>query len=376
MIDQGKKTVITVNSEGKLIRKLSGGSEKADFFYAAHVCGDDSGSIYIADVISGEQGNRIQKERIIKITGHQREIVDEFDYTDSENPPLQYGGILELQEYGDSVYFVKREDKRIDIYRIDTAAKVCQAEKLAEIPCTFYVSDAAYDVAEETLIVTTRLGEIYYHSLHTEDWSEVPFIARDQTPWNITSVGGEVYYTDLQTGSIMHFSLTVPEQTGTVYQSDNVLYAIRLSEDGRTVLATNNERYISLDVSDMTAIVWERVGIGNRFRVTLFWLLLIVAVMAVTVTVIAVIVKILRSIPDKSGLGRMALVVASSVIVAAIASYSSISSMMANQDRLTIDSMQVFAESLSQQVDGEELKQIGFLFLGSLPLRFPYLCSL
>lgn len=361
VIDQGKKTVITLNSDGKLIRKLSGGSEKADFFYAAHVCGDASGSIYIADVISGEQGNRIQKERIIKKTGHQREIVYEFDYACSEDPPLQYGNILELQEYGGSVYFLKREDERIDIYRIDTAVKSCQAEKLAEIPCPFYVSDAAYDVAEETLIVTTRLGEIYYHSLHTENWSEVPNFARDQIPWNITSVCGAVYYTDLQTGSIMHFSLTVPDRIKTIYQSDNVLYAIRLSEDGKTILATDNERYISLDVSDMTAIVWEQVGIGNRFRVALFWLLLIVVVMAITAMVITVIVKLLRSIPDKSGLGRMALVVTSSVIVAAIASYSSISSMMVNQDRLTLDSMQIFAESLSQQVDGEELKQIGKL---------------
>lgn len=365
VIDQGKKTVIILNSEGKLIRKLSGGSEKADFFYAAHVCGGDSGSIYIADVISGEQGNRIQKERIIKITGHQREILCEFDYAQRENPPLQYGGILELQEYGGNVYFLKREEERIDVYRIDeaatAAAEAYKAEKLAEIPCAFYVSDAAYDVAEETLIITTRLGEIYYDSPYTEGWSEVPCFAKNQIPWNITSVGGEVYYTDLQAGSIMHFSLSAPERTKTVCQSDDVLYTIHLSEDGRTILATDNEQFISLDIADNRSTVWERAGIGNHFRVALFWILFIAAVMAAAVMVIAVIIKIIRSIPDKSGFGRMALVVVSSVIVAAIASYSSISSMMANQDRLIMDSMQIFAESLSQQVDGEELKRLGRL---------------
>lgn len=361
VIDQGKKTVIVLNSEGKLIRKLSGGSEKADFFYAAHVCGGDLGSIYIADVISGEQGNRIQKERIIKITGHQREILYEFDYALSESPPLQYGGILELQEYGGSVYFLKREDERFDVYRIDEAAEVRQAKKLAEIPCAFYVSDAAYDVAKQTLIVTTRLGEIYYASMHDGSWLEVPCAAKDQIPWDITSVGGEVYYTDLQAGSIMHFSLSAPDQTGTVYQSDRVLYAIRLSEDGTTILATDNEQFISLDTAGNILAVWEKATIGNHFRVVLFWILLIAAVMAAAVMGIAVIVKLIRSIPDKSGFGRMALVVISSVIVAAIASYSSISSMMSNQDKLIMDSLQIFAESLSQQVDGEGLKKLGRL---------------
>lgn len=361
VIDQGKKTIIILNSRGELIRKLSGGSKRADFFYAAHVCGDDLGSIYIADVISGEQGNRIQKERIIKITGHRREIVYEFDYALRENPPLQYGGILELQEYEGCVYFLKREDERIDLYRIDTADEVCQAEKLAEVPCALYVSDAAYDVAEETLIITTRLGEIYYDSLCKGNWSEVPCSAPNQIPWNITSVGGQAYYTDLQTGSIMHFSLDAPDQAKAVYQGDNILYAIWLSEDGRTILATDNERYISLDVSDMTPTVWDRAIVGNSLIVALFWILLVMVVIVAAVVVIAVIVKIVRGMPDKSGISRIALVVISSVIVAAIASYSSISSMMEHQDRLTMDSMQIFAESLRQQVDAEQLKRLGKL---------------
>lgn len=360
VIDQGKKTVIILNNRGELVRKLSGGSRRADFFYAAHVCGDDSGSIYIADVISGEQGNRIQKERIIKITGHRREIVYEFDYALSENPPLQYGGILELQEYDGSVYFLKKEDGRIDIYRIHTEDEACRVEKTAEVPCPFYVSDAAYDAACETLIITTRLGEIHYNSLHTGNWPEVPCHAENQIPWNIASVDGQVYYTDLQTGSIMHFSLAAPDGTTAVCRSDNILYAIRLSEDGRTILATDNERYVSLDVQG-TPVVWERASVGNYFRVALFWFLLIMAGIAAAVTVIAVIVKIVSGIPDKSSFSRIALVVVSSVVVAAIASYSSISSMMDNQDRLTMDNMQIFAESLRQQVDADQLKRLGKL---------------
>ena len=38
VIDQGKKAVIVLDSERKLVRKLIGGNENADFFYAARVC--------------------------------------------------------------------------------------------------------------------------------------------------------------------------------------------------------------------------------------------------------------------------------------------------------------------------------------------------
>ena len=61
---------------------------------------------------------QIQKERIIKITDHKREILYEFDYAQCENPPLQYGDILEMQEYDGNIYFVKAEADSIFVYRI------------------------------------------------------------------------------------------------------------------------------------------------------------------------------------------------------------------------------------------------------------------
>ena len=364
VIDQGKKMVIVLNKEGKLVRKISGGSERADFFYAAHVCGDDSGSIYIADLISGEEGNRIQKERIIRITGRQREILYEFDYAGSENPPLQYGGVLDLQAYGGSVYFVKKEESHIDVYRIDETegeTGTCQVTRLSETPCTFYVSGAAYDVSGETLLVTTRLGGIYHTSVHAAKWQETPCMGEGRIPWNITSVDGEVYYTDLSAHGILHFSLSAPEDMERVYQGDRVLYAIRLSADGKTILATDNEKYIDLMTADNTLKIWEKAGIGNRFRTVLFWILLAAAAMAAAAVLIVMIVKLIQGTEDKVGLSRMALVVVSSVIVAAIASYSSISSMMASQDRMTMGSMQIFAENLKQQIDREKLKGLGEL---------------
>ena len=359
VIDQGKKAVIVLDSERKLVRKLIGGNENADFFYAARVCGDDSGNIYIADLISGAQGNQIQKDRIIKITDHKREILYEFDYAQCENPPLQYGDILELQEYDGNIYFVKAEEDSIDVYRIMEKNGENLVEKILEIPCTLFVSDAAYDVANEILIITTRLGEVYYYSSDMAEWTPVARISKEQIPWSITSAAGEVYYTDLQSRGIFRFSLYAPELPECVYQSESVLYSICVSEDGSTVTATDNEQYIYLETADNSATECGDAGIGNRFLVFLFWVLLVVAVLTVTVMIIVIILRIIKNIQDKSGFSRMALVVISSVIVAAIASYSSISSLMANHDRLVMDNMQVFAESLRQQIDSEKLKQLG-----------------
>lgn len=358
VIDQGKKTVAVLDREKRLVRKLTGGGENRDFFYASRVCGDDAGGIYIADVVSGEQGNRIRKERVIKITGNRREILYEFDYAGREDPPLQYGEILDLQAHGDSVYFVKAEECRINIYRISAGKEDGGIEKVSEVPCSFYVSDAAYDAVYGRLFITTRLGEIWCFSGEEEQWERVMEASEGRIPWKITAGNGEVYYTDLSARGIFHFSFSGTEKVDCVYQSGNVLYALCLSEDGRTVTATDYEDFIYVDISDRMAEECGTAAIGNRLRVCLFWVLSAAGACAAAALLIAVLVRLVRKTADKNAFGRMALVVLSSVAVAVIASYSSISSMMENYDRQLTDNMNVFAGNLLQQIDAEEIKRL------------------
>ncbi|MDD7738857.1 MAG: MFS transporter [Lachnospiraceae bacterium] len=356
VIDQAKKTVVVLDGERKLVRKIDGGSEKADFFYAGRVCGDDYGNIYIADIIMGEQGNRIQKERIIKIGQGDRRVLYEFDDTKRSKPPLQYGEILELKIYRDDVYFVKSEGSYIDVYRILQQTE--QVEKIESIPCPYFVSDATYDAANRTVLITTRLGEVFCCFPDSNSWSPVPAAFENQIPWKIVVADGEVYYTDLNAKGICHFSLSEPDKTELLHGNETVLYALGVSEDGRTITATDYENFFYLDSVSKAAEVCAEAAIGYRYRVILFWGLLAAIVIAVAGGLILLGIRVIKSIPDKSGFGRMILVVVSSVIVASIASYSSISVLLENHDRLVMDNMQVFAESLRQRIDVDALRQI------------------
>ncbi len=358
VIDGGKKVIIVLDAEKKLERELKGGNESSDFFYAGKVCGDESGNIYIADTISGMQGNRIQKERIIKIENNKRSILYEFDYTLSDDPPLQYGNILELQEYNGGIYFLKKEDTHLDIYRISKGEKIENVEKLDGIPCSFFVSDAAYDVSSETIIVTTRLGEIYCCQLSVGKWQKISEPSNEQIPWKITAVRGEVYYTDLQSGSIFHFNLSEPNKKNLVYKNDSILYSLSLSPDGKMITTTDNTQFLYLDTMDSTVFLCTEVEIGNRIIVILFWTLLSLVILATVTFVVMIIAVAIKNLPDKSNLGRIVLVVSSSIVVAMLASYSSVSVLMANHDEIVMNHMQLFADSLRQQIDGEKLKKL------------------
>lgn len=361
VVDGGRKSVIVLDDENRLIRKLQGGSESSDFFYAGRICGDASGNIYIADTISGMQGNRIQKERIIKIEKNKSSVMYEFDYTTSNDPPMQYGNILELQEYDDYIYFLKKEVGHIDIYRISTDGKTQQIEKLEEIPCSFFLNDAAYDVSTETVVVTTRLGEVYRYNPETDEWLEISAFSKEQIPWRIASVNGEVYYTDLQAGGIVHFSLSEPEQAELVYQNDSSLYSLSISPDGKIITVTDNTKLMYLDSTDYHVSLCAEASIGNRIKVVLFWLVLSFVVLAEGILIFTIIKESIRNLTDRSGLSRIVLVVSSSIVVAVLASYSSISVLMDNHDEIVMNHMKLFAESLVQQIDGEELKKLDSL---------------
>lgn len=361
VIDNGKKSVIVLDKERCLVRKLTGGSISADFFYASRVCGDEQGNIYIADTISGEQGNRIRSERIIKIANQKRSILYEVDYTESEKPPLQYGNILELQEYKGDVYFLQKEFEGIALYRILDNEKAERIEKLAEIPCTYYMNAASYDVVTETIVITTRLGEIYQYKMDLKEWELIPKYVQNQIPWDVTAINGDVYYTDLYLNGVCHFFINKPEDIEQIYNSENVLYSLAISNDGKMITATDNIQFGYINALDYAFKQCKEVKVGNYFKVLLFWMLLVVIVLVEVFIVIYIIVKTMKALSGKSGASRIALVVCSSVLVAVIASYSSISGLMENNDALVVNNMRIFAKSLRQQIDGEEIKGLNNL---------------
>ncbi|MDE7477023.1 MAG: hypothetical protein K2M91_03580, partial [Lachnospiraceae bacterium] len=80
IIDQGKKRLTVLNQKREAIRIIEGGSRRDAFYYACRVCDDADGNIYVADIVYGDRGNRIQQERIIKLSPKERCVIFEADY--------------------------------------------------------------------------------------------------------------------------------------------------------------------------------------------------------------------------------------------------------------------------------------------------------
>ena len=357
VIEHGKKTLLVLDDEKKLIRKISGGSNNSDFFYAARVCDDAEGNIYVADMIFGNQGNRIEKERIIKITENKKSVLYECDYSNCEHPPFQYGDILDLQEKDGEIFFLKKEEDGIALYRI-TEKESPVAERVTKVEADYYISDATYDVITDTIIITTRLGEIYQYETAKAGWQQIMGYAPGQIPWNVTAIAGEVYYSDLGQSGIGHYSMDSGEKPEIIYRNDSILYALALSADGKTITATNNTNFVYLDTESYTGQLCERVVVGNRVKVIVFWIVTIAVVIGELFLVSVFIIKFVKAIKDKAAFSRIALVVASSALMAVIASYSSISELMARSDEQTGNNMRIFAESLCQQIDMKQLQKL------------------
>lgn len=195
VIDRGKKRLTVVNQKREAVRVIEGGGIQDAFYYACRVCDDSSGNIYIADIVYGSRGNRIEQERIIRLTGNKRTVVFAADYEESENPPLQYGEILELQTYCDQVYFVKAEQGKLLLYCLDLLGN---AQLLSETDCPYALSDASYDVSTGTFAITTRPGELYIRSAADTQWRRIEQERPQNMPWDIAARNGEVYYTELR----------------------------------------------------------------------------------------------------------------------------------------------------------------------------------
>ena len=92
VIDNGKKTLLALSAEGKLVNTWEGGSDDAPFYYAAYAVQNSDGRIYVADIKYGDRGNLLDRERILLLTGNGSEVLYELDYTKwaQSSTPLQY----------------------------------------------------------------------------------------------------------------------------------------------------------------------------------------------------------------------------------------------------------------------------------------------
>lgn len=358
VIDRGKKRLTVVNQKREAVRVIEGGGIQDAFYYACRVCDDSSGNIYIADIVYGSRGNRIEQERIIRLTGNKRTVVFAADYEESENPPLQYGEILELQTYCDQVYFVKAEQGKLLLYCLDLLGN---AQLLSETDCPYALSDASYDVSTGTFAITTRPGELYIRSAADTQWRRIEQEQPQNMPWDIAARNGEVYYTELLQRSIMHFSMDNENARETLYRQQEAVYRLDVSPDGSRITATDynaffylHARYNKGSVSEYCTVVKNR----NYPKTVALWGAGLLASAALASAAVRACIRLLRQNRDRNNAFRIMLVVGAAVSVSLTVSYSALTQTMAGQSDMLIQNMSLFAEILREEIDTKELEAV------------------
>lgn len=359
-IDSGSTKVIRLNSDDEIVTCYKGGNEKAAFYYATHVCETDEGTIYVSDIVYGNHGNQIEQERIFKFVGFKKTCIMTYDYTNEENPPLQYGNILELRyEDGQVYYTYKTLDGNISVYSISK-------DDMVECLHTYYVpkdcgiSDASYDSTSDFLVLSDRRGNVYYSKKDESELSEAYMGVDDALVPDTFTKAGNGYFYDTNSQSIYKLDGKTFEFSK-VYEDENIYAQLSMDENGN-VYATDRELAYVLSMEDgAVEKCYGEVNFEKPVRLGLCWLFLILTALCVLVAIVIIILYINDYIEksDDNGYGlRMLEITSACIIVSVFVTYSMVQAVTDDKATTMMRDLEMFTSVMNSFVDPEEVSDI------------------
>lgn len=359
VIDNGKKTLLVLDGDGRLIRRFESGSREGGFIYACHAAEKPDGSIYLADIEYGNRGNLLDRERILRLWKGKVQTVYEVDYSmeSLRDIPLQYGSILELQEYDGSIYFVRVEAGAAVVYRLDEGD---QPVMVGSAELDGDLNDAAYDVSLGCLILSYRTGEIVQERLDSGE-TGVIWQNNAQIIWDVASRNGEVYCTEVIGKTIWHYSIGGSATPEIAFRSPNVLFKLDVSKDGGKVLATDYAGFFSFSREGGKLL---EEGYVNEAELDYFYKVLLLRATAVLAGLILLFLvflagrKLFRIITISEKALRVLYIVIASFSVAFILSYSLLNQILDTSMNASEKQVRLFAEMLLSDINVDKLRNI------------------
>lgn len=353
IIDSGRKTVLSIDSEDRIYAYIKGGSDKSDakFYYASDLCDDDNGNLYIADVIYGSKGTLVKSERISKLEDYGRgkkTVIYEQFYNDEDTATMQYGNIKSLDEKDGMFIFSSITDNGFTVNSLNL-----KTNELSSIPYEFTqkILAIAVDTSTMEIVVSTKTGEIVaftkdgQKTLLTED--------KNQIPWKLQYIEEVVYYSELNSRSIQMIS---PSGTfSEIMNSDNILQTVSL-RDTKLYSTDNNGVYIfNLQNKEMKGISDYKVKTTPR---SLFAWFSFFEIILVSLYLLIKLIKVIILLSKKEMFERTFLVILVSIISTSLASYIILSATISSQNSEIISRLNVFGDILSSTIDIQALEDI------------------
>ena len=353
IIDGGRKTVLSIDSEDRIYEYIKGGSDKPDakFYYASDLCDDDSGNLYIADVIYGGKGTLVKSERISKLEDYGRgkkTLIYEKLYSDEDFAPMQYGNIKSLDEKDGMLIFSFITDNGFAINSINL-----KTNEISSIPYEFTkkISAIAVDTNTMEIAVSTKTGEIV--SFTKEGQKTLLAENKNQIPWKLQYVQGLVYYSELNSQSIQMISPYCVSSE--IMNSDNILQTVSLSHT-KLYSTDNNGVYIfNLQNKEIREIFNYKVRITPN---SLFAWFSFLEIILVFIYLLIKLIKVIISFSKKEMFERTVLVILVSIISTSLASYIILSATISSQNTDIINRLNVFGDILSSSIDIQALEEI------------------
>ena len=357
VIDNGKKTLLVFDKNGRITHRYDGGTESDAFFYACYAAEGDDGSIYVADIIYGNRGNLVDRERIIRLDGMKAEVVYEIDYTkwEPDEAPLQYGRIVELQAYNGGIYFLLDTGDEIELYKLGEGMT---ATKEASVSAPGVKNDASYDAKTGTIVIVDRGGAINVCSIATGERAVIE-ANDDLMPYDICARNGEVYYTELKQRTIRHFSVDAPDKDAIYAEFDEIPFKLDVSEDGRDVLMTDQVGFYRLfggeDFECETSDYVSEAKITYFILVILTWASLILGGLCALFLLLRIIIFFVPKVGKGGSALSVAIIVLVSLMLTFVLVFSLMSQLMKTNTESSEKTVWLFSELLKAEIDDDAL---------------------
>ena len=360
VVDAGKKSVLILNRNLELEYTIDASDN--GFYYASLVAEGSDGSIYISDAKYSGRGTELGAERIFRydINGANPRLIYSFDYTESADPPMQYGRIKSMTEIdGSLVFSMLGEDfEGIEINIWDVKTNTLQPASRFELP-GIYIADA--DVIAETLmpVFATKIGQIGFFDENGATLILTGYEGRN--PWYVKSDGGSIYYADLSSSQIIRSQIIRMSTSGeeleaeVVIESADPLYSVFVMDD--RIFATD---YMGIYVASETTgeiVYLDSPALANGTMRTVVWITLFVSVALVFALALIILIPVFKR-KKSATFQRMMIVIVSSISVGTLASYITLNQMVSSRHDAIMDQLDLFCDTLINATDIETLQNI------------------
>lgn len=353
IIDQGKKTVLITDGQGKLLRSIDCGTDgDSEPYYASLVAEGADGSIYVADTRYAGQGTRISQERIFRYDadGENGTCIYLIDYEAIEQePPMQYGNILSLREENGALVFTRKTDNGLAVCQLDLASGRLQSAGY-DLPGQ-YISDADAEPGTLRPIFTNRLGQV---CTVTDGATEV-LLDEGRTSWMLCAEEGRIYYSDIAANAVLCYDLETGREE-IVLEAPDILYGVQTA--GGRLYTTDYMGYYMLEdgeASYVDALTYSQ----PLLRCALWAALFLGGLLAVAVAYLLLAPALHR--PKSELFQRMAIVLGVSLCMGCLVGYITINQMVSNQKATVMEQLNLFCDILVENTDTEALANIDSL---------------